>query len=240
MKIGICDDDPQDCLLLKELLSDLRPQDEVDCFTESQALLKAIREGKSYACLFLDILMPGVNGIELIPQIEIAQNGTPVQVVFVTCSRDYAVEAFAYHASHYLVKPVRSEDLAEALRRIENRAERKPGITIKNGPVRRFFYLEEIALCESSGHAVQIKLNTGESVLAGRLTMDSLCQQLGADFVRLSRGLVVNMNYIETMYAKSCRLQDGRTILLSRGNRKQIRDAFDDFMFSRLIERGRD
>ena len=240
MRIGICDDDPRDCLALKNILSELRPQDEVDCFTESSALLRAIREGKNYACWFLDILMPGVNGIELIPLIEDALKGKPVHFVFVTVSRDYAVEAFAYHAAHYLVKPIRNEDVAEALRRIPSQPESKPGITIKTGNTNRFLYLEEIAVCESGDHSVQITLNNGERVFASRMTLDSVWQHLGEDFVILSRGLIVNLNYVETMDAKSCVLRDGRNILLSRKNMKQIRDAYDNFTFSRLIERGRD
>ena len=240
MKIGICDDDPQDCLVLKNLLSDLRPQDEVDCFTEGLALLRAIREGRRYACLFLDILMPGANGIELLPQIETAQNGTPIQFVFVTASRDYAVEAFAYHAAHYLIKPIQPDGVAEALRRIVRQSEPKPGITVKTGSTSRFLYLEEIAVCESMDHSVQITLNSGEHVLASRTTLDSIWQHLGEDFMILSRGLIINMNYIETMDAKSCVLRDGRNILLSRRNLKQIHEAYDHFTFSRLLERGRD
>ena len=240
MRIGICDDDPQDQLVLKNILSELRPKDEVDCFTESPALLSAIRAGGNYACLFLDILMPGINGIELIPQVEAALKGRPVPFVFVTSSRDYAVEAFAYHAAHYLVKPIRGEDVAEALRRISIQPKPKPGITIKTGFTNRFLYLEEIAVCESGGHSVQITLNNGEHVFASRMTLDSIWQHLGEDFVMLSRGLIVNLNYVETMGAKSCVLRDGRNVLLSRIYMKQIRDAYDNFTFSRLIERGRD
>ena len=240
MRIGICDDDPQDCRVLKTILSELRREDEVDCFANGSDLMEAIREGRDFFCLFLDILMPGLNGIELIPKVEDMLKGKPFHFVFVTSSRDYAVEAFAYHASHYLVKPIRREDVAEALRRIPIQPARKPGIALKSGNASRFLYLEEIAACESSGHGVQIRLNSGESFFASRMTMDSLWQQLGDNFVRLSRGLVVNMDYIETMDAKSCLLKDGRTILLSRGHLKQIRDAYDNFTFSRLIERGRD
>ncbi len=240
MRIGICDDNPQDCLALKNILSELRPQDEVDWYTESSALLNAIREGKQFFCLFLDILMPGVNGIELIPQIEDALGGHPVYFVFVTSSRDYAVEAFAFRAVHYLIKPVSRDGVVEALRRLPIQPDRRPGITVRTGSASRFLFLDEIAVCESSDHAIRIRLNSGECIFAGRMTMDSLWQQLGDDFVRLSRGLVVNMNYIETMDAKSCLLRDGRKILLSRGNLRQIRDAYDNYSFSRLIARGRD
>ena len=95
-------------------------------------------------------------------------------------------------------------------------------------------------MCESGDHSVQITLNNGERVFASRMTLDSVWQHLGEDFVILSRGLIVNLNYVETMDAKSCVLRDGRNILLSRKNMKQIRDAYDNFTFSRLIERGRD
>ena len=240
MIIGICDDSLQDCLALKDILSKLRPQDEVDCFTEGSALLSAIRGGRRYGCLFLDVLMPGVNGIELIPQIEDAQKGDPIYFVFVSSSRDYAVEAFAYRAAHYLLKPIHREGVAEALRRIPSQSRHKPGITVRTESTSRFLYLDEICLCESSDHTLQIRLINGERVVARRMTQNDILRHLGEDFTMLSRGLIVNMNYIESMEAKSCVLKDGRKILLSRGNMRQIHEAYDNFTFSRLIERGRD
>ena len=240
LKIGVCDDNPQDCLALREILADLRRQDEIACFTDWADLLEALRAGEEFLCLFLDIMMPGVEGMGLVSEIEKAAGGKAVSLIFVTNSRDYAVEAFACHAVHYLVKPVRREDAAEALNRIPVRRDNRRGITIAVGSSSRSLYLDEIAVCESRDHIVHLRLIDGRSVILGRMTLENLLQQLGEEFVMLGRGLIVNMNYIEVMNLKSCVLRDGRNVLLSRKNLKRIHSVYDSFTFSRLMARGRD
>ena len=53
----------------------------------------------------------------------------------------------------------------------------------------------------------------------------------------MSRGILVNADFIERMGAKSCTLKDGREVLLSRGSAKEIRKAYQDYLFSRMVNR---
>ena len=68
--------------------------------------------------LFLDIEMPGSSGFEVIEEVGLPK--MPL-TVFVTAHNQFAVEAFAVHALHYLVKPVERERLEEALSRVKER-----------------------------------------------------------------------------------------------------------------------
>lgn len=73
--------------------------------------IKAISEHEPDV-VFLDIQMPGKSGLEMISEI---QGDIMPMVIFVTAYDDYAVEAFKVHAVDYLLKPVETERLKEAL-----------------------------------------------------------------------------------------------------------------------------
>ncbi len=234
MKIGICDDDVEDLSNLDRMISEIRPNDEIICFTRSKELLEALRNGMKFFCLFLDILMPEMNGMELVSEIRKEFPGKSPYFAFITSSRDYAVEAFAHRAVHYIVKPFSMADIAEVFSRIPvNSAPVRCGIHIKIGSVRRFLYLDEIAVCESESHKVKIKLFADE-ILTVPLTFEQLRQQVGSSFIWISRGILVNPNYIAEMGRLSCTLQDGRKILFSRARIKQIQQEYDNFIFDQL------
>lgn len=62
---------------------------------------------------FLDIYMPGISGIEFAQ--EIRKNGIEVPIVFLTISKDHALEAFGVGATQYLIKPFPKQSLFRAL-----------------------------------------------------------------------------------------------------------------------------
>ncbi|MBQ9361536.1 MAG: LytTR family transcriptional regulator DNA-binding domain-containing protein [Lachnospiraceae bacterium] len=66
--------------------------------------------------------------------------------------------------------------------------------------------------------------------------MAEIKAQLGDSFLMLSRGFIVNMNHIRQLKARSCILKDGREILLSRNNLKEIHAAFDAYAFKLLLD----
>ena len=68
--------------------------------------------------IFLDIEMPNMNGIELAKQLP-----SETQVVFTTAHRQYAVEAFDLHATHYLLKPITSQMIRDLIPRVTSRYE---------------------------------------------------------------------------------------------------------------------
>jgi DNA-binding LytR/AlgR family response regulator len=81
----------------------------------SDAALRLL-EGDTVDAVFLDIRMPGLDGLELVRVL--GRFARPPAVVFVTAYEDFAVDAFALKAVDYLLKPVGRERLAEAVRRV--------------------------------------------------------------------------------------------------------------------------
>jgi two-component system, LytTR family, response regulator len=115
MKTILIDDEPDNVQLLALQLARHCPQVEIVAqFTDSPSALLALRSLKP-ALVFLDIEMPMLNGFQLLEQL----GEIPFQVVFVTAYDQYAVRAFRFSALDYLLKPVDTVDLVNAVRRAE-------------------------------------------------------------------------------------------------------------------------
>jgi DNA-binding LytR/AlgR family response regulator len=88
-----------------------------DGTTALRCLDRALAEGKPLDAVFLDIRMPGLDG--LVVARVLSRFANPPQVVFVTAYDDFAVTAFELKAIDYLLKPMRAERVAEAVRRVQ-------------------------------------------------------------------------------------------------------------------------
>ncbi|PKG23203.1 response regulator [Niallia nealsonii] len=85
-------------------------------FTNPVEVLNEIKKGAAVDAVFLDIEMPGLNGIELAE--EIKQVNTEIDIIFLTAYNEYAVKAFELYALDYLLKPVKGERLQKTLDRV--------------------------------------------------------------------------------------------------------------------------
>ena len=112
----IADDEP---LLREALVGHLaRVWPELEVIAQARNGREAIElfESKRPDVCFLDVHMPGLNGVEAASRI-----GSRAHLVFVTAYDHYAVEAFAHGALDYLVKPVEPARLAETVARLKER-----------------------------------------------------------------------------------------------------------------------
>ena len=60
-------------------------------------------------------------------------------------------------------------------------------------------------------------------------------EELDGRFLRISRGVIVNMDAVERMNYDSCEI-DGMTFMLSRGQRMEYRRKYNDYIFSRYMD----
>jgi two-component system, LytTR family, response regulator AlgR len=126
--ILIVDDEPVARSRLRELLADLAPDFPHRIVGEAPNAPEALSqiEVTQPQIVLLDIQMPGMTGIELARHISArAQSGESTRqmplIIFVTAYDEFAVDAFEVRAIDYLLKPVRSERLEQALRRAMTR-----------------------------------------------------------------------------------------------------------------------
>ena len=120
LRIFIADDEAPARDRLRELLQDIAAEVPTEVVGEARHGLEAIERlpGSGAQVLLLDIEMPGMRGLEVARHLSGLDAGPAV--VFVTAHDKHAVEAFELNALDYLLKPVRAERLAAALKKAAN------------------------------------------------------------------------------------------------------------------------
>lgn len=235
MRIAVCDDDPKEQDQVVQALRDGGQSQSAECFLDGASLLEAAKASPPFGIVFLDIYLPGENGIDIASALRKISPETGI--AFVTASREYAVEAFSLCALHYLVKPVAAQDVTETFRRLAAlRANRRATVSFTVGRDSHTVFLDQICCFECIRHAVEVSLGDGRRLKVW-VPMTELEQKLDRRFLKINRGTLVNMDYIEQMGTDICVLRDGRRLPITKRERTAIRTAYNDYLFSMLSQR---
>ena len=235
MRIAICDDIQSEQEQFIKALHGWDPTRQPECFLTGAALLEAAKGKPPFDIVFLDIYMPGENGVEIAGELQKISPETGI--AFVTTSEEHAVDAFSLHALHYLVKPVTTQGIVEVFRRLTQLHQRqRPMAAFPTGRSNSTVYLDEIYYLQSMDHAVDIYL-TGSRQLRVWAPLTELEQKLNDSFLKLNRSTIVNMEHIEQMNAVDCVMRDGSRQEFTRRDRNTIKAAYDNFLFARLSGR---
>lgn len=191
---------------------------------------RAIADGRPVDAVFLDIRMRGLDGVVLGRLL--TQFTRPPKIVFVTAYDDHAVDAFELKAEDYLLKPVRPERLAEAIRRVcGSRAEPGEGpqadtIPVELGGVTRFVASTEVRYVEAQGDYARLHTATGSHLV--RIPLATLEERWApAGFLRVHRSHLVAVRHIDELHIDSgkCVVRVGDTeIPVSRRHTRELRD----------------
>jgi DNA-binding LytR/AlgR family response regulator len=197
--------------------------------TDSAAeALRVLQEGGIDA-VFTDIRMPGLTGLELARVL--SRFKTPPPVVFITAHDDHAVDAFELNAVDYVLKPVREDRLAEAVRRVcEAHGGETPGsddqIPVELGGVTRFVPRSDVLYVEAHGDYARLHTAHGTHLIRSPLT--TLEEQWrDAGFVRIHRSLLVALPHVAEvrMDAGRCTVVVGtEELAVSRRHTRELRD----------------
>lgn len=204
MKVLIVDDETPARVRLSHMIGDI-PDAEV-CGEASDGRMALERvQTLSPDVVLLDIRMPGMDGLEAARHLAALE--APPAVIFTTAYDEYAVAAFDASAVAYLLKPVRGEKLAEALRRARRltRAQmlRLPDegprrhIAARTGQRLDLVPLSEIRLFRAEHKYVVVHSGTRTVLIEDSLK--SLEDEFGDEFVRVHRNALVAQRFISAM-----------------------------------------
>lgn len=206
MKIAICDDDLKQLEEINAVMLDYAKaysgqSYEIECFDNPLVFLQHYEKSKGYNVLLLDICMPGILGTDLAKEIRTKQDKS--EIIFLTSSPDYALEAFALKAAHYIIKPFSSEQFFEAMDRATEKFNKKEtkkiALKLRKGEIRTVEQ-NEIMYIESYLHTKSVNLNNGECIEA-RQTILELSSLLGVtesgQFISPFKGYIVNQKSIK-------------------------------------------
>lgn len=192
--------------------------------------LRTLRE-REVDCVFLDIQMPGLTGLELAEVL--SRFKQPPPIVFVTAHEQHAVDAFDLRAVDYVLKPVRPERLAEAVRRVlADTAAPAPvadtQVAVERGGVTRFIDRRDITHVEAQGDYARLHTKAGENYLV-RVPLTTLAEDWAeSGFHRIHRSLLVALAHVTEVRSDSGRtsVMVGETELpVSRRHTRGLRDV---------------
>ncbi|GLW21112.1 DNA-binding response regulator [Microbispora amethystogenes] len=205
----------------------------VSTATDSGAALRdmvqMIADGERLDGVFLDVRMPGLDGLDLARLI--GGFPTPPKLVFVS-AHDCAVQAFELEAVDYLLKPVRPERLAEAVRRLLT-AVAPPGADedLETIPVElagRTKFVARQDVCYAEAHGDYVRLHTAGAVYLVRMSLAALERRwAGSGFVRVHRSTLVNVRHVSELRFDAGRVVlevGGETLPVSRRLTRQVRE----------------
>ncbi|MFC9687580.1 LytR/AlgR family response regulator transcription factor [Kribbella sp. NPDC056951] len=183
--------------------------------------------------VFCDIKMPGLDGIDLARVL--SKFASRPQIVFVTAYDEHAVQAFELEATDYVMKPVRAERLAEAVRRVVTAgapAGPQPAddgdevIPVELAGVTRFVQRSSVRYVEAQGDYA--RLHTGQNSHLVRIPLSTLEERWrDAGFTRIHRSTLVALAHVDEMRVESgrCAVRVGDDWLpVSRRHTRELRD----------------
>lgn len=180
--------------------------------------------------IFLDVYMKDMNGMELAH--EIRKFDRNVQIVFLTGNAEYVFEGYEIGAVRYLIKPVEENALAKALDACMEKlgSGREDYLTIKYQGENLRLSRSEIVYVKVDGHYLQMR--TTDKVYEWKTSLKEMMDKLDpARFVMANRSTVVNLEFVNKITREECILENGETILVSRGAYGSLNDAFMKYFF---------
>ena len=182
--------------------------------------------------LFLDIRMPGETGLELAGAL--SRQPTVPQIVFVTAHEDFAVSAFEFQACDYLLKPVRQDRLAEAIRRIGERVHARDNanaaadeiIPVELAGITRFLTRSQVRYVEAHGDYARLHTATGSHLV--RISLSTLEERWSPHgFVRVHRSYLIALRYVSEVRWDAGHTTvsvGGKTLAVSRRHAHELRE----------------
>lgn len=236
IKIAFCDDDLSVLNEINDLLEQYRIEHKREivhtAFRSPIELLAEIEKGTRWDILFLDVLMPGENGINVAK--EIRRHDSVAKIIFLTSSSEFAVESYTVSAFYYQVKPVSEENFFRLMDSVIFECEKARQCSLvlrcKSGITR--INLEKLEYCEVTGRTLVFHLENGQ-VLESTGSLDELCEKLGQydGFLRPHRSFLINMEYIQNISYKAIRLNSLTEIPIPHGKCSEIKKKYLEYAF---------
>lgn len=240
IKAMIIDDEPYCCESLAILLGEYCPEVEVTgIFYDGSDALIAIRK-QAPDLIFLDVEMPKMNGFDMLKQLPTVN----FEIIFTTSYDQYALKAIRFSAIDYLLKPIDTDELQNAVQKVIQRSQKpiaqqleilmqkfyKPSVPVSRVALPTMEGLQMIAVdtiisCEADSNYTSLRLKNKKKIVVCRNLKDieELLEEYS--FVRVHRSYLVNLNEVEKFVKGEggyLIMSDGSTIDVSRNKKDEL------------------
>jgi len=222
IRILIVEDDDEQAALLTGCLNQYADEKGLElAITRDSNAFGLADDKRPFDLVFLDIGLPGIDGLEGAATIRLRDSSVPI--IFVTDLAQYAVRGYEVNALDFVVKPVTYGGIARRMERamqvIEANTRRTISIPTVSGL--RVVDLSQLAYVDIASHDLHYHLLGTDEVPRVRGTMAAAERNLAdAPFVRISSGCLANMALIRRVDGDSLVMEGGDVLWFSRGKKK--------------------
>lgn len=232
----ICDDDARDLAKIADLTKVFSKTHAeysmaVQTFASAYDLLEHLENKGGFDLYLLDILMPQMAGLELAQRIRKRQE--PSEIVFLTVSAEYALDAFDVAACGYLVKPIEKEKFETTMLRAAQRLTRpeNSSLLLKSRDGFRKLSFRDLVVVESFNHDRVCTLTDGSRYVTSD-TLTSLMERLSGDprFFCPHRAYIINLEHITALNADSVFLSNGQRVPVAQATVSALKRAYVKYL----------
>ena len=197
--------------------------------------------------IFLDIEMPGMNGFELLKQLD----DIDFEIIFTTAYDEFAIQAFKVSAMDYLLKPIDPEELVAAVGKVEEKRRQSVSkehvemlltnmrggsdgftkIALPSSEGLDFINVKDILHCEADGNYTTVNTTSGDRYIISRTLKEFEEMLASPDFFRTHQSHLVNLNHIKKYIRGS-----GGELVLQDGTHVQVARARKELLMSRIYK----
>lgn len=238
IEIALCDDSAEDISAVKALAEQFTDEHtefpiRLSIFASAAELLEYIEKTGGFDLYILDVIMPAMTGIQLAEKIR--SRCERAEIVFLTVSREYAVDAFSVRASGYLLKPVKKESFDKELLHCIDKLrdyEKSTTLAVKTKSGLRRIELHRLVLIESFNHIRVLTLSDG-STLETSATLSELFEQLNCyeNFYMPHRAYIVNLDFSMGLTRYDLIMSGDRRIPIPRKQFAAVQELFSNYFF---------
>lgn len=241
MNIALTDDLPQERDKIQRIVRDYaaanRIRIDVSLFGSAEDLLRDYRPLR-YTAVFLDIYMDGMSGVDAARRIKEADRDA--LIVFLTSSKEHMPDAWRLHVFEYVEKPITEEKVFPVLDDILCRVTPTsvPRFSFSGQGTELSVSYDDLVMVGTDAHNyLEVTDRSGET-LQTRMTFAEASDILLKDkrFLRVRRGVIVNMAFIQNFDNTFCFLSAASPVPISPRNRKNLEQSWNNYLMDRIRE----
>lgn len=239
MYMAVCDDKKEELDIVTSLIESWQKENKFSfCYKtfHNAAELLYAAEKEKFTLYLLDIMMPGIDGLDAAR--EIRKFDETADIVFLTTSPGFAYESYGVRALDYLLKPLNQELLFSLLKRVYQKEQKScEALTLKAGNTIIRIPFSQISYVEVIGKRLYFNLTDGNvREVAGTLKTYEPLLLARPEFMRIHRSYIVNMLQTEKISPAELITFQGHNLPVSRLLYPQLQKDYMKLLFEEREE----
>lgn len=230
MRIAVCEDNNIVAAFMEDYIASMEAENiEYEIFTSGDDLIHYMeQENVTFNILFMDIEMPGRNGIETSAYVR--EKDKNALIIFITDHKEYVYEVFDVLPFRFLIKPVTREALNLVMKKaFEHFNLTKQVFFFKQNKTQLQVAFDEIIYFEGNLRKVRLVTTGGEYDFYGKIS--EVVKKLDGNlFLQIHNSYIVNMDQICKISESVVLLKSGITLPISKKYREYVRQKHIQYM----------